>query len=263
MKKQTKTKTFQYTLNQIRPILREIVENIDFEKKIVERETIAGIVEKYHEKKLTIRGTISQIIKSYFLVLNDEIYIHPLLETFMESEKHQNEILHYGLYRYVKPYFDVIDYLYSEFDKSSGTFIKNRKIINSRLINIFDKELTQRSKLNNIDRSLSNLKECNLIDYKEDIRSKINLIIKEYIPEMRIFFFSLLDELKEKNYPGVNQGDILKFNVAKIYFLKNKNLSYILNQLRNHNYISFGHLTSGTVNINKTKIEKWRFLYNF
>lgn len=257
------TKTFQYMLKQIRPILIEIVENLDFEKKIVERETIAEIVEKYHEKKTTVTGTISQIIKSYFFVLNDEIYIHPLLETFVESEKCQNEVLHYGLYRYVEPYFDVINYLYSEFDKSSGIFKKNRDIINSRLINIFDKELTQRSKLNNIIRALGNLKECRLIEYEDDVRGKSNLIIKDYIPEIRIFFFTLLDELKEKNYPGVNQGDILKLNVAKIWFLKNKNLSYLLNQLRNHNYISFGHLTSGTVNINKTKIEKWRFLYNF
>ena len=253
------TKTFQYMLKQIRPILTEIVENLDFKKRNVDREDITKIVEKYQDKETTIKGIISQIINSYFISDKKEIYVHPLLEFFSESKKNQNEVLHYGLHRYVDPYFTVIEYLFNDFNKSSGIYKKRRTILELKLINTFENSLKQASKLNNVSRALLNLEECKLIENNKDGRGNIELLIKEYQPDSKIFFFTLIYELEKKRIPGINQGDILKLDVVKIWFLKKRNLSNILNQLKNMNYISFGHLTGGTININKEKIEKWRF----
>ncbi len=257
------TKTFQYMLKQIRPILIDIVKNLDFEKRNVAREDITKIVEKYQDKETTIKGIISQIINSYFISKKKEIYIHPLLEFFSESKKHQNEVLHYGLYRYVEPYFDVIEHLFNDFNKSGGIYKKRRAILELKLINTIESSLKQASKLNNVSRALLNLEDCKLIENRKDGRGNFEVLIKEYHPDSKIFFFTLLDELNTRKNPGINQGDILRLNVTKIWFLKNRNLSNILNQLKNMGYISFGHLTGGTININKEKIEKWRFIYDF
>jgi len=257
------TKTFQYMLKQIRPILIEIVENLDFEKRNVAKEDITKIIENYQDKETTIKGLVSQIINSYFISEKKEIYIHPLLEYFSESKKHQNEVLHYGLYRYVEPYFTIIEHLFNDFNKTSGIYKKRRAILEFKLINTLESSLKQASKLNNVSRALLNLEECKLIENRKDGRGNIEILIKEYQPDSKIFFFTLLNELKQKKIPGINQGDILKLDVVKVWFLKNRNLSNILNQLKNMNYISFGHLTGGTININKEKIEKWRSIYDF
>lgn len=255
-------KTFQYMLKQIKPILIEIVKDLDNFK--INRSYITQIVEKYHNKTTIINGITTQIIDSYFIKQDKDIFIHPMMNYFLNSKNNQDNILHYGLYRYVEPYFIVIDYLYNQFSKAQGIFQKRKNTLEKQLMNAFDPELSQRSKTNNIGRALSNLEECNIIEQKKDVRGKINLIIRTGDPDPLIFYYTLLDELRESNFLGINEGYILtNMNITKVWFLNKSKLSKILNNLMKLDYLSFGQLTGGTININKAKIENWRFYYNF
>ena len=257
-------KTFQYMLKQIKPILIEIVNDKDLGDFTFSRTYITQIVEKYHDKSSTINGTTNQIIDSYFIKKDKDIFLHPIMNHFLASPNNQVNILHYGLYRYVDPYFIVIEYLFNQFSQTYGIFQKRRDSLEMQLMNTFDPELAQRSKTNNISRALSNLEECNIIEQKKDVRGKVNIIIRTGNPDPLIFYYTLLDELRVIKFPGVNEGDILtKMNITKVWFLNKTNLSKILNNLMKLDYLSFGQLTGGTINFNKTKIEKWRFYYNF
>lgn len=259
------TKTFQYMPSQIRHSLNEIVENLDFSNLTITFDIVRESVEKYQANSQDIiTGITNQILHSYFIKKNkDKYYIHPMLKFFSESTKNQNEILHYGLYRYTESYFDAIEFLYDEFDRLYGDFKQSQDLIKLKLMKVFEKTLAQKSVKNNVERALKWLTDCDFIMKKRGPTGGFNYIINEYEPNPFIFFFSLLDELKKEKYPDINESWLLKKSkIVKIWFLRKRNLSKILKMLMKSNYILFGQLTGNTINLTKSKFERWNFYYN-
>jgi len=69
------------------------------------------------------------------------------------------------------------------------------------------------------------------------------------------FLFKLLKEVLQRGKPGINTGDILnKLCITKLLLLQKTELTFLLSNCFKKNYISFGHLTGGTINFNKEKI---------